>query len=122
MLVVDDNEDALELLGEALTMSGYEAVTAADAATAITRATALKPHVALLDIGLPVMDGYELARRLREIAGLEQLKLVALTGYGQPADKARARAAGLDEHLVKPISLEQVESVLERIARTLPPP
>jgi signal transduction histidine kinase/CheY-like chemotaxis protein len=115
VLIVDDNEDALELLAEALTMSGYETHTAADAATAITRAEALVPDVALLDIGLPAMDGYQLARRLRETAGLEKLKLVAVTGYGRAADKERARTAGFDEHLVKPISVDEVQRVVERL-------
>jgi CheY-like chemotaxis protein len=115
VLIVDDNEDARELLSEALALSGYETYTAVDAASAITRAEALRPHVALLDIGLPVMDGYDLARQLRQTSGLEQLRLVAITGYGQAADRERARAAGFDAHLVKPISLEDVQRVVERL-------
>jgi signal transduction histidine kinase len=116
ILVVDDNQDARELLEEALALSGYDVHTAADPASAIERAEKLKPAVALLDIGLPVMDGYELARRLRAIEGLSGLRLVAITGYGQPGDKDRAREAGFDEHLVKPVSLEAVRRVLERLA------
>jgi CheY-like chemotaxis protein len=116
VLVVDDNEDARELLKEALALSGYDVHTAADPASAIERAQELKPAIALLDIGLPVMDGYELARRLRAIEGLSGLRLVAITGYGQPADKDRAREAGFDEHLVKPVSLEAVRRALERLA------
>ncbi len=115
VLIVDDNEDALALLGEALALSGYETHTAADAATAIVRAQALRPQIALLDIGLPIMDGYDLARRLRQTVGLETLRLVAITGYGQAADRERARTAGFDEHLVKPISVDDVQRVVERL-------
>jgi PAS domain S-box-containing protein len=115
VLVVDDNEDALELLAEALRLRGYETATAPDAVSAMERAVDTKPDIALLDIGLPLIDGYELARRLREIGGLERLKLVALTGYGQAADKARAQAAGFDEHMVKPISIDELQAILERL-------
>lgn len=115
VLVVDDNSDALELMGEVLGMVGYRAHLAPDAAEAITVAEAVRPAAALLDIGLPVMDGYELARRLRAIANLSSIKLVAVTGYGQAADKERAVAAGFDEHLVKPISVEQVQRVLDKL-------
>jgi PAS domain S-box-containing protein len=115
VLIVDDNEDALALLGEALALSGYETHTATDAATAIARARDLLPHIALLDIGLPVMDGYDLARSLRQTSGLEKLRLVAITGYGQAADRERARSAGFDEHLVKPISVDDVQRVVERL-------
>jgi PAS domain S-box-containing protein len=115
VLIVDDNEDALALLGEALALSGYETHTATDAASAIARAQTLRPQVALLDIGLPVMDGYDLARQLRRTSGLEKLRLVAITGYGQAADRERARSAGFDEHLVKPISVDDVQRVVERL-------
>ena len=115
VLIVDDNEDALELLSEALELSGYETHTASDAATAIIRAEALRPQVALLDIGLPVVDGYDLARRLRQTSGLENLRLVAITGYGQAADRERARSAGFDEHLVKPISVDDLHRVVVRL-------
>jgi CheY-like chemotaxis protein len=71
------------------------------------------PHVALLDIGLPVMDGYELARRLREMPELRGLRIIALTGYGQDSDRARSLAAGFDDHLVKPLRLELLEEILE---------
>jgi CheY-like chemotaxis protein len=73
------------------------------------------PHVALLDIGLPVMDGYELAARLQEVPGINGLRLCAVTGYGQEADRARSRAAGFHQHLVKPIDFD----VLERVVREL---
>ncbi|HWU91560.1 MAG TPA: response regulator, partial [Kofleriaceae bacterium] len=71
-----------------------------------------RPDVAVLDIGLPVMDGYELARKLRERHGHDQLRLIAVTGYGQDADRARAREAGFDHHLIKPIALDALLALL----------
>ena len=115
VLVVDDNSDARSLLIEGLQLLGHQTHAAPDAPSALALAEVVKPEIALLDIGLPVMDGYELARQLRTLPGLEGIKLVAVTGYGQPADKQRAAAAGFDEHLVKPISLEQVQSTLHRL-------
>jgi CheY-like chemotaxis protein len=115
VLVVDDNQDALQLLAEALQLKGYQTLAAEDAASAIAVAQKHKPAVALLDIGLPVMNGYELARRLKAMPGLEAIKLAALTGYGQPSDKLQAMEAGFDEHLVKPISIEAVQAVVSRL-------
>jgi PAS domain S-box-containing protein len=115
ILVVDDNPDALALLTEALRDKGHETEGVGDAASALALAEKLRPELALLDIGLPLIDGYELARRLRAIPALAAIKLVAVTGYGQPTDKARAQAAGFDEHLVKPISLENVERVVDQM-------
>jgi CheY-like chemotaxis protein len=115
ILVVDDNPDALALLTEALRLKGHDTHGASDAALALALAERLLPDLALLDIGLPLIDGYELARRLRAIPALAGIKLAAVTGYGQPTDKERARAAGFDEHLVKPISLEAVERVVDRL-------
>jgi CheY-like chemotaxis protein len=116
VLVVDDNEDAAEMLSEALTALGYVVRTAPDGPSALVAAEEFQPQLALLDIGLPVMDGYELGRRLRE--SHSALRLVALTGYGQASDKARSREAGFDGHLVKPIHLDK----LQRLLSTLPPP
>ena len=86
-----------------------------DGPAALEAALAFRPDVALLDIGLPVMDGYELARRLHAIRGLERLKLVAITGYGQPSDRERSAAAGFDEHLVKPVSIDAVQAAILRL-------
>ena len=116
ILVVDDNADSRSCLVDALEMFGYEAIEAADGASALARATETLPSVALLDIGLPEMDGYELAGRLRALDGLDGIKLVAFTGYGLAADRARALAAGFDEHLVKPASLKIIQSVIDRLA------
>ncbi|MDO8679878.1 MAG: response regulator [Acidobacteriota bacterium] len=112
VLIVDDNEDALFILSEALDSLGYTVRTAADGPEALQVAQAFRPQIALLDIGLPVMDGYELARRLRESSDGPGLRLIAVTGYGQKSDKERARAGGFDAHLVKPVGLEQLEAVL----------
>ncbi|MFO0577734.1 MAG: ATP-binding protein [Polyangia bacterium] len=119
LLVVDDNTDALEVLCESLERLGYSTLRAGDGPSALVRvakaAPEHRPTVGLLDIGLPLMDGYELARRLREVSGLHDIQLIAITGYGQPADRERSAAAGFDAHLVKPVSLESVQKVLEQL-------
>ncbi|HEX4457807.1 MAG TPA: ATP-binding protein, partial [Polyangia bacterium] len=121
LLVVDDNADAAELLAETLELLGYEAHRAHDGPSALQLATTVKPTMALLDIGLPVMDGYELARRLRAMHGLEHIKLVAVTGYGQPSDRQKSEAAGFDAHLVKPITVETLQRTLATLTTpTLP--
>ena len=116
VLLVDDNVDAAESLAMLLRLWGCEVVVAHDGPDALRAAETQRPEVALLDIGLPGMDGYELARRLRAAADTRGLRLVALTGYGLAADRERALAAGFDEHLVKPASLEVVQQVIERLA------
>ncbi len=118
VLGVDDNVDAAEALGEALSALGYSTATAFDGPGALDAAAKEPPQVAFLDIGLPVMDGYELARRLRELLG-PSVKLVALTGYGQDHDRARSLDAGFDEHLVKPVELARIEALLHRVALPL---
>jgi PAS domain S-box-containing protein len=115
VLVVDDNVDALEMLVEALRLLGYDAHPAADAQSALTLARTLQPRIALLDIGLPVMDGYELGRRLLALPELPELELVALTGYGQPSDRERSQAAGFSAHLVKPVDLGAIEALLDEL-------
>ena len=106
VLVVDDNVDAADLLSDALEGLGYQTRTAYDGPSALEVAAAFDPDVALLDIGLPAMDGYELARRLRDRpTTTKPLRLIALTGYGRDSDRARAREAGFDAHMVKPIDL-----------------
>jgi signal transduction histidine kinase/CheY-like chemotaxis protein/PAS domain-containing protein len=115
VMVVDDNSDAAATLSDALRVYGHEVHTAEDAAAALALAERTAPQIAVLDIGLPGMDGYELARRLRQLPGFGAIKLVAVTGYGQASDKQRALAAGFDEHLVKPISVQALRCVLERL-------
>ena len=112
VLVVDDNVDAAQGLEELLARLGYVAAIAHDGPHALEVARAFRPEVAVLDIGLPVMDGYELARRLRATLGDARSRLIALTGYGQDADRIRAREAGFDEHLVKPVGIHVLASLL----------
>jgi PAS domain S-box-containing protein len=114
VLIVDDNVDAAEMLAHVLTIKGHQTWVAHDGPSALRVAEEAQPDAALLDIGLPVMDGYELAGRLRESAGGRGIRLVAVTGYGQPADRLRSAAAGFHHHLVKPIDLDEVVAVLER--------
>jgi signal transduction histidine kinase/CheY-like chemotaxis protein len=116
VLVVDDNEDARELLIEVVQSFGHQAFGAADGSSALTLANSVRPTLAVLDIGLPEMDGCELARRLRELDGLASIKLVAISGYRRAADGARFSAAGFDEYFVKPVSMETVQTILERFA------
>ena len=114
ILIVDDNCDAADLLAEALAVFGFCTRTAYDGPSALTAAGEFAPDIALLDIGLPVMDGYELARRLRESERGRDMRLVAVTGYGQYSDQVAARAAGFDEHFIKPIDLDALASALRR--------
>lgn len=115
VLIIDDNEDAAILLGEALTHRGYTIRVVHDGPSALAIVDDYAPDIALLDIGLPVMDGYEVSRQLRLGHPPERLRLVAVTGYGQPSDRERTRSAGFDEHLVKPVSVSQIEAVLRKL-------
>ncbi len=109
VLLVDDNEDAAELLMEVLTSHGHDVRVANDGPQALIAAPTFEPDVAILDIGLPVMDGYELAGRLIAILPRRPF-LIALTGYGQEQDRALAREAGFDEHMVKPVDPQRLVS------------
>jgi CheY-like chemotaxis protein/anti-sigma regulatory factor (Ser/Thr protein kinase) len=112
-LIVDDNRDAASMLTEALQSFGYATRLAWDGPSALDAATRFRPHVVLLDLGLPVMDGYEVADRLRG-AGVSAL-LIAVTGYGQEADRSRSRSAGFAAHFVKPVDLDELRHFLERL-------
>jgi two-component system, chemotaxis family, CheB/CheR fusion protein len=112
LLVVDDNVDAADSLAELLRLAGHQAVAVYGAREAIERAVEFDGDVILLDIGLPEMDGYEVARRLRAEVANSDLRLVALTGYGQEENRQRSRDAGFDHHLLKPASLEKIRAVL----------
>lgn len=103
ILIVDDNVDAADSIAMLLRMEGHETRTVNTARAALLAVPDFTPEVVLLDIGLPEMDGYEVARRLRTQNGVHRMRLVAVTGYGQPADRRRAHAAGFDEHMVKPV-------------------
>jgi len=112
ILVVDDNEDNAEMLAEALKAKGYQARVAYDAPSALRLAAEFTPGIAFLDIGLPVMDGYELAERLRALPGLAGIRLIALTGYGQESDRQKSKAAGFNHHLVKPVDFKSVQAAI----------
>jgi signal transduction histidine kinase/DNA-binding response OmpR family regulator len=112
ILIVDDNRDAADSLAALLALEGHTIERAYSATDALTRAVPFQAQVVLLDIGLPEMDGYEVARRLRLLPELRETRLIAVTGYGQPRDRERARAAGFDEHLIKPVSPASVARAL----------
>jgi CheY-like chemotaxis protein len=111
-LIVDDNVDSAESLAELLALTGHDVRTAHDGPTALQEAQARRPGVVLLDIGLPRMDGYEVARRLRRLPDFHAVVLIAMTGYGQDEDRRRSREAGFDHHLVKPVGLEDIRRLL----------
>jgi CheY-like chemotaxis protein len=108
VLVVDDNRDAADTLAQVLTAFDHDVRVAYDGPSALAVVAEFRPALAFLDIGLPVMDGYELARRLRENDPTRALTLVAVTGYGQQADRERSERAGFDRHLVKPVPIDEV--------------
>jgi signal transduction histidine kinase/ActR/RegA family two-component response regulator len=116
ILIVDDNADAAQLLSEALEACGCTTRVAHDGPSALTVAERFKPEVALLDIGLPGMDGYELARQFQRMEATAATRLVAITGYGQPSDRKKSNDVGFHEHVVKPVGLD----VLREILRHLP--
>jgi len=116
VLVVEDNVDAAETLSDLLTLWGYEVEVVHDGQAAIETAPRFRPHAVLLDIGLPRMNGYDVARWLRRDAGLAGVLLVAITGYGQESDRERGREAGFDHHLVKPVDLEVLRRLLAELA------
>jgi signal transduction histidine kinase/CheY-like chemotaxis protein len=112
VLIVDDNVDVAELLSDALRVEGFETVVAHDAQSAIATWRAFSPHAGVLDVGLPDLDGYELARALRAEHGRKPT-LIAATGYGQQSDRLRAAEAGFDCHLVKPVSMDDIVRELD---------
>jgi signal transduction histidine kinase/ActR/RegA family two-component response regulator len=116
VLVVDDNRDAAELISEVLQAAGYAVETAGDPSSALLAAERFRPHLAVLDIGLPVMDGYELGQHLRARMGTAAPALIALTGYGQEQDKQRSQSVGFAFHLVKPIDSETLLQCLAAAA------
>lgn len=114
VLVVEDHDDSREMLKTMLEAAGHDVHGAADGLVAVEEALRWRPDVVLLDVGLPAIDGFEAARRIR--AGGGTMRLVALTGYGQPDDVARSRASGFDEHLVKPVDARRVTEEVEKDA------
>jgi CheY-like chemotaxis protein len=115
ILIVDDHEDSAEMLSLLLEGKGHTTRVALDGLSALDVAAAFEPHIGLLDLTLPGMSGYELAERLRAMPRLARMRLVAVTGHGSDAHRARTRAAGFDEHLVKPVDLDLMDAVLESV-------
>ena len=117
VLVVDDNRDAANSMAALLELSGHQVQTAEDGEQALAVAADFGPDVVILDIGLPLIDGYEVARRMRRSPALQHVLLVALTGYGQEEDRAAARAAGFDHHFVKPADPASLATCIENHQR-----
>jgi PAS domain S-box-containing protein len=117
VLIVDDNPDAVALLAEALAAAGHEVRAVGDGPNALQVVDSFVPDIALVDIGLPVMDGYELAGLLRRIPRLARTRLVALTGYARDGDRQRALASGFSEHFAKPVQVERMLEFIESLAR-----
>jgi CheY-like chemotaxis protein len=119
LLIVDDNVDAAEMLSVLLESAGHQTMVAHDGPEALEMLVRFRPEVAILDLGLPVMDGYELAQRIRTAApnGARPPVLVALTGYGQATDRARTRQAGFAAHLVKPVDVAELLRTIDEVGR-----
>ena len=115
ILIIDDNVDAAQLLADILSATGYRTLVTHDGPSALQAARTFQPQIAVVDIGLPVMDGFELARHLLAPTTAISTKLIALTGYGQAQDRVKTAAAGFAAHLVKPVDLDQLREVIERL-------
>jgi DNA-binding response OmpR family regulator len=120
ILLVDDDPDSSEPLSLLLQSKGHETRVATDGAQAISVADEFKPNCVLLDLGLPRMDGYEVARRLRDRPYGSDVVLVALTGWAGRDIRSRAAEAGFDYHIVKPVNWDEVEKIVRRVARPAP--
>jgi CheY-like chemotaxis protein len=121
ILVVEDNPDTAVSLQTLLSLQGHDAQVASDGPAALEVAAGYQPDVVLLDIGLPGMDGLEVARQLREQASRKRPLLVAITGYGQESDRRRSAEAGIDLHLVKPADPDQLQALLRRFQEIILP-
>jgi len=115
ILLADDNADALESLATVLRLRGHEVFSAPNGAIALETAARHLPEVALLDIGMPLIDGYEVARRIRAQEWGKGVTLVAVTGWGQESDRVRSQEAGFDTHLVKPLDLDKLTALLAQL-------
>jgi CheY-like chemotaxis protein len=115
LVLVEDREEIRETLAELLTDYGFEVATASDGLLGLEVILDRRPAAALLDVGLPGIDGYELARRVRADLRTANLRLIAMTGYGREEDLAEAKAAGFDAHLTKPVDIDDVVATLARL-------
>jgi signal transduction histidine kinase len=120
LLIVDDNQDSVDALGMWLRIEGHEVEIAYSGEDALTRAAANRPDAVVLDLALPGIDGYDVARRLRAQAGFDRVCLIAMTGFGAYADRERARQSGFDHHMVKPIDYDVFSQLLAGLARVEP--
>jgi CheY-like chemotaxis protein len=122
ILVVDDNFDGAQTLAELLRAMGHDTAVSYDGRDAVTQAERFRPHLVLLDLGLPLMDGHAVCRHVKAQPWGREIAIVALTGWGQAQDRERTAAAGFDGHLVKPAELDALLSLFERLwGRTTPP-
>ncbi len=117
VLVVDDNADSADSLAMLLQLVGHEVRKAGDAATALSIAADFHPHLGIFDVGMPVIDGYELARRVRKEEWGKGMRLIALTGWGKDEDKALSAQAGFDLHLIKPVDVAALERELRKMEK-----
>ncbi len=118
VLIVDDDEDSAIVMAEALELKGHVTATSFDAAKTLEVVSRFSPDVILLDIGLPIVNGYELAQRLRQMPELGSARLFAVTGYSQESYRKRAMDCGFDQHITKPIELEALDSLIRRKAES----
>lgn len=117
LLVVDDNRDAAESMSMLLELWGHEVAYAYDGPSALETAEQWHPQAVFLDIGLPGMDGYEVAEKLRELPHAKDAVLIAITGYGQEDDRVRSQRAGIDHHLVKPVAPDALRDLIDSLQR-----
>jgi CheY-like chemotaxis protein len=117
ILVVDDSPDAAAVLALMLRVDGHDVRTASDGPTAVREAETDPPDVVICDIAMPGMDGYAVARRLREVPALDRTTLMAMTGFGHDEDRWQSKAAGFEYHLVKPIDPVELEDLLRVLGR-----
>jgi CheY-like chemotaxis protein len=116
ILIVDDNADAANSLGRLLTLLGIEIRVVHSGEAALSEMHRFRPHGVLLDLGMPIMDGFDTAEQIRAHRELRNIPLIAVTGWGQDRDRQRTDEAGFVAHLIKPVNLDQLESVLRAIA------
>jgi CheY-like chemotaxis protein/two-component sensor histidine kinase len=121
LLVVDDNRDAVESMATMLRLSGNEVHTAYDGIEAVEKAEALRPDVVLMDIGMPRLNGYDATRRIRAQSWGARIVVIALTGWGQEADRRQSREAGCNHHLVKPVAFGQLEQLIKELCEHVGP-
>ena len=117
VLIAEDNEDVGTSLKLLLEILGHEVALVTDGAAAVQSAASFRPEVIVMDIGLPVMDGYEAAKRIRKAHRRNKTTIVALTGWGRYADRAKARRAGIDHHLLKPLQLPALLAIFDSLPR-----